>query len=94
MYLHLDNKCATLIFDRTLDRINGAFKALDSRILRSIYSSITSQSKESKPTLSVALVLSTYNGGATSFALIGTASLLSFSPARRAFLMASIPAGV
>lgn len=45
-------------------------------------------------TLSVAFVLRTYSGGATSFALIGTASLLCASPARSAFLIASIPAGV
>lgn len=40
--------------------------------------------KKARPTLSVAFVLKTYNGGATSFALIGTLSLLAFSPARRA----------
>ena len=48
----------------------------------------------SSRTLSVAFVLSTYNGGATSLALIGTASVLDFSPALRAFLIASIPDGV
>jgi hypothetical protein len=45
-------------------------------------------------TLSVAFVLSTYSGGATSLALIGTCSLLARSPARSARRIAPIPAGV
>jgi hypothetical protein len=46
MYLHLDHECATLIFDRALDRVNGALKALNSRILRSIYSLVIPQLNE------------------------------------------------
>jgi hypothetical protein len=33
MYLHFNHERAALIFDRTLDRIDGAFKAFNSRVL-------------------------------------------------------------
>ena len=99
-YLHLDNQIAALLLDCTLDPFDSIFESFRGEILKGISSvscqplAIAPPAMESNLTLSVAFVDITYKGGATSLALMGTASVLTASPARRARLIASIPAGV
>lgn len=99
-YLHLHDQCTSLGLDRALNGFNGAFEAVDRNKLQVRTGVHVSASElvfihqHRFLTLSVAFVLNTYSGGATSLALIGTVSLLSLSPALSAFLIASIPAGV
>ena len=91
-YLDLDDQASALILNRSLDGLNSAFQPLDSGILAaSLYQKIYCILGIST---NLICCICTYNGGATSFALIGTASMLFFSPVHRAFLIASIPAGV
>ena len=94
-HLHLHDKRTALVLDRRLNRLDRALEAVDRGVLHAHVSAPPTQHETAGArTLSVAFVLRTYSGGATSFALIGTASVLWPSPARSAFLIASMPAGV